>query len=97
VFAVLFPVRLAINFQGRVQGVGFRYTAREVVSRQPARLTGWVRNEPDGSVQMELQGDPAAIEAALAELQSAMSSNIKTINRTEIPEVHNDRTFTIAH
>jgi acylphosphatase len=91
------PVRLAINFQGRVQGVGFRFTAREIVTRHPAPLTGWVRNEQDGSVQMEIQGEPAAIETALTELQSAMSSNIKTTSRTEIPEVYNERMFSIDH
>lgn len=46
--------RLHICFKGQVQGVGFRWTARKVA--QSLDLTGWVRNEPDGSVTMELQG-----------------------------------------
>lgn len=89
-------MRVSINFQGRVQGVGFRFTAQQVVSRQPLRLTGWVRNEPDGSVQMEIQGNPAAVETALIELQTAMSRNIKSINRAELPETPNEHTFNIA-
>lgn len=89
-------MRLAINFKGRVQGVGFRATTRDVVSRQPNLLTGWVRNEPDGSVQMEIQGDPAAIETALIELQAAMSRNIKSTNRAELPESKDEHTFTIT-
>ena len=46
--------RLSMHFVGEVQGVGFRWTARRVA--QELGLTGWVRNEPDGSVSMELQG-----------------------------------------
>ena len=46
--------RLALHFEGEVQGVGFRWTARRVA--EDLDLTGWVRNEPDGSVSMELQG-----------------------------------------
>lgn len=46
--------RLRMRFVGEVQGVGFRWTARMVANE--LGLTGWVRNEPDGSVSMELQG-----------------------------------------
>ena len=46
--------RLYLHFEGEVQGVGFRWTARHVA--EELELTGWVRNEPDGSVTMELQG-----------------------------------------
>ena len=46
--------RLRLRFTGEVQGVGFRWTARRVA--QGLGLVGWVRNEPDGSVSMELQG-----------------------------------------
>ena len=46
--------RLRMRFTGEVQGVGFRWTARRVA--QDLDLSGWVRNEPDGSVSMELQG-----------------------------------------
>lgn len=46
--------RLSLHFVGEVQGVGFRWTARRVANE--LGLVGWVRNEPDGSVSMELQG-----------------------------------------
>ena len=46
--------RLRIRYVGEVQGVGFRWTARKVAS--DLDMSGWVRNEPDGSVSMELQG-----------------------------------------
>ncbi|MDP1662504.1 MAG: acylphosphatase [Phycisphaerales bacterium] len=89
-------MRASITFRGRVQGVGFRFTAQAVVRRQPAPLTGWVRNEPDGSVQMELQGEPAAVEAAIAELQATMSRCIRTVDRTELGDVAGETAFVIS-
>ena len=46
--------RIRLSFEGEVQGVGFRWTSRSVANKLGA--TGWVRNEWDGSVSMELQG-----------------------------------------
>lgn len=46
--------RLALRFCGEVQGVGFRWTSQIVADR--IGCTGWVKNEFDGSVSMELQG-----------------------------------------
>ena len=43
-------VRKHIVFHGRVQGVGFRYTAKYAASS--LELTGWARNEYDGTVTM---------------------------------------------
>lgn len=47
-------IRKRIVFHGWVQGVGFRYRARHAAEHLGA--TGWVRNEYDGSVTMEIQG-----------------------------------------
>lgn len=60
-------VRKAIRFYGRVQGVGFRYRAR--YAAESLRLTGWVYNEEDGTVSMEVQGDEASIDRMLQMLQ----------------------------
>ena len=59
-------VRKHIYFSGRVQGVGFRY--RSYYIAQSLGLTGWVTNLWDGRVEMEVQGDPAAIAALLERL-----------------------------
>ena len=50
-------VRLVVH--GRVQGVGFRYTAREAAIE--CGVVGWVRNLPDGSVEIVAQGSPGAV------------------------------------
>ena len=51
-------VRLIVS--GRVQGVGFRWSARTEAERVGAR--GWVRNLPDGTVEIHLEGDDEAVE-----------------------------------
>lgn len=52
---------LSARISGRVQGVGFRMQARSRAVR--LGLTGWVRNEPDGSVRVEAEGPDDAIES----------------------------------
>lgn len=51
---------------GRVQNVGFRWTVRQLA--ESLGLTGWVRNRRDGSVEMELQGSPAALNKLIKNL-----------------------------
>ncbi len=48
--------RYYIIFKGRVQGVGFRWTAQQIATN--LGLTGWVRNLTNGDVDCEIQGDP---------------------------------------
>ncbi len=55
-----------------MQGVGFRATAREIVHGSGLSLTGWVKNEPDGTVSMVLDGEDSDVERALGELRSVM-------------------------
>lgn len=62
--------RRAVMFVGRVQGVGFRATATGVAQRHA--VTGWVRNEPDDTVRLEVQGSAAAIDRMLSELRERM-------------------------
>ena len=59
-------IREHIIFSGRVQGVGFRYTACSLA--RPMGLTGWVRNLWDGTVEMEVQGERSQIESFLSRL-----------------------------
>lgn len=61
--------RLAVRFEGEVQGVGFRWTSKRLAN--DIGLTGWVRNEWDGSVSMELQGTNDQIATFFGRLNSA--------------------------
>ena len=55
-------VRLVVS--GRVQGVGFRYAARDAAGE--IGVSGWVRNLPDGRVEIVAQGTPAAVASMTA-------------------------------
>ena len=52
--------RVSATITGRVQGVGFRNFTRRTARR--LGLTGWVRNEPDGSVRLEAEGPTDELE-----------------------------------
>lgn len=66
-------------FQGKVQGVGFRAATHRIA--QSLRITGWVRNEPDGSVRMVAEGPEEDIRALLDRLNDTMGHLIH--NRTD--------------
>lgn len=69
-----------IIYTGRVQGVGFRYTVRSLARQHP--LSGFVRNLPDGSVELVVAGRKAAIEVLLAEVATYFRHNIADCERT---------------
>ncbi len=66
--------RREIFFRGRVQGVGFRFTVRRIAAGLD--VTGFVRNLPDGRVQVVAEGKPAELDRLLEEIAAAMQSNI---------------------
>jgi acylphosphatase len=54
---------VSVKVTGRVQGVAFRWYAVQEAERHG--VTGWVRNEPDGSVAAHLEGDDDAVDAVV--------------------------------
>lgn len=57
-------VRMRVIVTGLVQGVFFRESTRnEALARD---VSGWVRNDPDGSVEAVFEGQPEAVEAMVA-------------------------------
>ncbi len=64
-------VRLHVFFSGRVQGVGFRYTASAIAARH-ANLTGWVKNLADGRVELVAEGDQQDLAAFLSEIRATL-------------------------
>ena len=75
-------VRRHFSISGQVQGVGFRYRAR--YAAQALELTGWVENEDDGSVTLEVQGDPVKFRKLFALIQRSDYIQITAIRQKDI-------------
>ena len=84
-------VRRRIQFFGRVQHVGFRYRARTAADYVGA--TGWVRNEYDGSVTMEIQGSEEDIDSVILMIEQGRYVQIENMITEELPVVEDERGF----
>lgn len=87
--------RKQIRFYGRVQGVGFRYHAKHAADG--LGLTGWVRNEYDGSVMMEVQGDEGLIDRMLQTLNRDMYIDIQRMEVKLLEIDDEERSFRVAY
>lgn len=73
-----------VFFSGRVQGVGFRYTTLQIAKE--FEVAGWVRNLPDGRVEVDAEGSPRDVKAFIAAIQERMHGYIrKTEQKFEKP------------
>lgn len=84
-------VRYRLRFYGIVQGVGFRFTAVHAANLN--RLTGYVKNEYDGSVTCEVQGDEETIERFIATITNSRFIQVDNIDRTRIDVILDERNF----
>jgi acylphosphatase len=66
--------RRTVFYSGRVQGVGFRYTTRQIAQRHA--VTGLVRNLPDRRVELVAEGTPEELDRFLAAIAAQMADNI---------------------
>ncbi|MGE9270383.1 MAG: acylphosphatase [Verrucomicrobiales bacterium] len=84
-----------VIFEGRVQGVGFRYTCKDLA--KGFEVVGTVRNLEDGTVALEVGGESSEVEAFLNEIaeESAVAHNIKGMHVTNIPPLDGVKGFTI--
>jgi acylphosphatase len=85
--------RIQYSFTGVVQGVGFRYTALHAAVS--LGITGWVRNEYDGSVTMEVQGEEAALRAVVERIERNPCIHIDNLRLETIPPDADEKTFKI--
>ncbi len=85
-----------IIFEGRVQGVGFRYTAKDLARGYD--LLGTVRNLADGTVELIVAGDGREIAEFLRELRedSAVAHHIKGMTEGEIGPLPDLKGFSIV-
>ncbi len=85
-----------IIVRGMVQGVGFRYYCQKRATA--AGLCGWVRNNPDGSVEAWAEGDITAIEQLIADLKVGPSNaRVDTVDVLYGNPTGQYRTFEITH
>ena len=75
------PTRREILFDGRVQGVGFRYTTRNIAER--FNVTGYVQNLPDGRVKLVVEGQQMEAERFIAAVLAEMASYIRGQQETK--------------
>ena len=83
--------RKHIVFRGSVQGVGFRYLARQAADR--VGCTGWVRNEWDGSVSMEIQGTESMIDQVILAIERGLYVRIVNMDVKELKPVEGEYGF----
>ena len=88
--------RMQYKISGRVQGVGFRYFTRDEARKLP--ISGWVRNEPDGSVLVECQGEAEVLQEFEKRLQKGPpSSRVLSVVGHELSPQENEHGFEIRH
>lgn len=73
--------RVEVRYSGRVQGVGFRATVRDIA--RGFQVSGWVRNEADGSVSLAAEGVSAEIDRFLEAISQRLGRNIAAADRLE--------------
>lgn len=67
--------RYTVHFIGRVQGVGFRYTASRLARN--FTVAGYVKNLPDGRVEMVAEAQPCELDNLVNAILAAMADNIR--------------------
>ena len=85
--------RIQVQYQGNVQGVGFRATVADLARGH--EVTGWVKNLPDGRVHLEAQGEPAEVRAFLARVDELMRRHIKGRDVMEVQLAAGELRFVI--
>jgi acylphosphatase len=84
-----------VIYEGRVQGVGFRYTVKDLARGFDVR--GFVKNLPDGSVELQVMGEAAEVRDFLNEIavESPVARNIKNQITESIPLIPHCTSFKI--
>ena len=89
-------VRKAGRAEGRVQGVGFRFFVQS--NAKAMGVTGWVKNMSDGSVTMELQGEPQIVERLIAKIKRGNDwIKVTAFESSELPVVEGENKFAIRY
>ncbi len=87
---------LQILFEGSVQGVGFRWSVKHVA--KGFDVTGWVRNLPDGRVELQTAGEQSEVRAFVDAIgQSGLRAHIRKQTESLLPQPPQVHGFEIRH
>jgi acylphosphatase len=87
---------LQVFYEGRVQGVGFRWSVRHIA--KGFDVTGWVRNLPDGRVELQVTGEESEVRAFLdAIMQSELRAHIRKHTEAKLHQTVTAHGFEIRH
>ena len=84
---------VSVRYTGSVQGVGFRATVKGIAKGH--LVSGWVRNEEDGSVRMEIQGESNDIDLVRRAIRDRMKRNIRGEEAIELQDAAGESGFEI--
>lgn len=88
-------IRKEFHFEGNVQNIGFRF---EVQSHaKPLGITGYAKNNDDGSVTAQLQGSEKNINKVITDLQNINRIQIDSVTEQEIPLDYYENDFYILY
>ena len=89
-------ISLQVFYEGHVQGVGFRFTVRQIA--KGFDVTGWVRNLPDSRVELQVTGEEDEVHAFVDRIaDSELHSLIRKQTENKLPEAVAARGFEIRH
>ncbi len=89
------PQRHTVYYSGHVQGVGFRYTARSIARGYD--VAGFVRNLPDGRVELVAEGKPHEVDAFLREVRDRFFNQVRDERGDVQPATGEFAAFEIRH
>jgi len=87
-------ISLQVFYEGRVQGIGFRWTVRHIATGFD--VTGWVRNLADGRVELQVNGEESEVLAFVDAIKnSELASHIRHQQESRLQTGPNVRGFEI--
>ena len=88
-------IRKEFHFEGNVQNIGFRFEVQN--HAKPLGITGYAKNNDDGSVTAQLQGSLENIDKVILSLQNIDRIQIDFISEKDIPLDHYENDFSIIY